>query len=41
MNKEYMNMETITIQDCLDLYEKMGKSIVIDGGKIVGIVKEK
>lgn len=31
-----MNYEAITIEDCLDNYEKRGKSAVINAGQVVG-----
>lgn len=36
-----MNLEVITIQDCLDMYEKKGQSIIINDGKVVGFISEK
>lgn len=29
-----MNLDVITIQDCLDMYEKKGQSCVIEDGNI-------
>lgn len=31
-----MNYETITIQDCIDNYEKRNKATVINDGQVVG-----
>lgn len=31
-----MNYEAVTIQDCLDNYEKRNKSVVINAGQVVG-----
>ena len=36
-----MNREVITIEDCLDMYEKKGKITVIKNGQVVGFKKEK
>jgi hypothetical protein len=35
-----MNYETITIQDCLDNYQKKGKSAIINDGQVIEFVKE-
>lgn len=34
-----MNLEVITIQDCIDMFEKKGMSVIINDGKIVGFEK--
>lgn len=34
-----VNEKVITVQDCIDMYEKKNKVTVIDGGKVVGFVK--
>ena len=34
-----MNLEVITIQDCLDMYEKKGQSVIINDGKIIAFGK--
>lgn len=36
-----MNLEAVTLQDCLDMYEKKGYATVIDDGKILCFIKEK
>lgn len=36
-----MNLEVITIQDCIDMYDKKGQSTIINDGKIVGFYPEK
>lgn len=36
-----MNLETITIQDCLDMYGEKNQATVINDGKVVGFVAEK
>lgn len=36
-----MNLEAITIQDCIDMYEKKGQSIIINDGKVFGFISEK
>lgn len=33
-----VNEREITIQDCIDMYEKKDMYTVIDGGKVVGFV---
>lgn len=34
------NPEAVTIQDCIDNYEKKNRVVVISNGKCVGFVKE-
>lgn len=34
-----MNTESITIEDCLDMYEKKGQATIINDGKIIGFEK--
>ncbi len=38
-----MNMEAITLQDCIDNYEKKGQAAVINDGQVLGFeqVEEK
>lgn len=38
-----MNMENITVQDCIDMYEKKGQAAVINDGQVLGFeqVEEK
>lgn len=36
-----MNTEIITIEDCLDMYEKKRKAVIINDGKVIGFVEEK
>lgn len=36
-----MNSEVITIQDCLDMYEKKCQTTVINDGQVVGFISEK
>lgn len=31
-----MNYETITVEDCIDNYEKRSKSAIINAGQVVG-----
>lgn len=31
-----MNLEVITIQDCLHMYEKKGQAVIINDGKVIG-----
>lgn len=35
-----MNYEKVTIQDCIDNFEKRNKSVVINDGQIIEFVKE-
>lgn len=35
-----MNMESITIQDCLDMYAKKGMFAIINDGNVVEFKKE-
>lgn len=35
-----MSMESITIQDCLDMFEKKGNVTIIENGTVVGFKKE-
>lgn len=32
--------ETITIEDCIDMYEKKDKIVIINDGKVKGFEKE-
>lgn len=36
-----MNLETITVQDCLDMYEKKEQATIINDGKVIRFVEEK
>lgn len=36
-----MNYEAITIQDCLDMYEKKNQATIINDGKVIGFIPEK
>lgn len=36
-----MNMESVTIEDCLDMFDKKGYATVANDGKVVGFVPEK
>lgn len=38
-----MNMKAITLQDCIDMYEKKGQAAVINDGQVLGFeqVEEK
>ena len=38
--EEEMNLEAVTIQDCLDMYEKKGYATVIDDDRISFFTKE-
>ena len=35
-----INLSAITLQDCLDLYEKKGMTIIIENGNVKYILKE-
>lgn len=35
-----MNYEAITIDDCLDMYQKKGQVTVIENGQVIGYKKE-
>ena len=34
-----MNMDAVTIEDCLDMWDKLGKSVILEDGKVIGFVK--
>lgn len=36
-----MNLEAITIQDCIDMYEKKGQAVIINDEKVTGFISEK
>lgn len=36
-----MNVNNVTLQDCLDMMEKKGEYAVINDGSLAGFVKEK
>lgn len=35
-----MNLNEVTIEDCLDMFNVLGKAVVINDGKILGFQKE-
>lgn len=35
-----MNMEMVTLEDCLENYEKKGKAAIINDGQLVGFKDE-
>lgn len=35
-----MNLDAITIQDCIDLYEKKERAVILNDGKVVDIITE-
>lgn len=39
-NMKQVNEKVITVQDCIDMYEKKDVVTVIDGGKVVGFVEK-
>lgn len=44
MRKIYLaptiNLNAVTLQDCLDMYTYRGKAVVLNDGKVKGFVKE-
>ena len=36
-----IDMDSITLEDCMDLYDKKGISIIVNDGKIKDFLKEK
>lgn len=36
-----INIEEITIEDCIEMFEKKGCSTIANDGKVVGFVQEK
>lgn len=34
-----MNLSAVTVEDCIDLYEKKGKETIISDGEIVGFTE--
>ncbi len=34
-----MTLQQITIENCIDLHKRLGKSIVINDGKVLGFVQ--
>lgn len=35
-----MNMDAITVQDCIDMYQKKGQATVINDGAVVCFIAE-
>lgn len=35
-----MELENVTIQDCIDMYEKESKVVIINDGNVIGFVVE-
>jgi len=35
-----MNMDAITLEDCMDMFEKLGKTTIIISGHVIGFQKE-
>lgn len=35
-----MNLEKVTIQDCIDMYEMKGQTTVINDGKVINFVEK-
>ena len=40
MDKNELNLNVITLQECIDLHRLKGISTVINDGKIIGFVEE-
>lgn len=36
-----MNLQIVTIQDCIDMYQFKGQSTIINDGEVVGFEQEK
>lgn len=36
-----MNLEQITVQDCVELMEKKDKRVMIENGQVIGITEQK
>lgn len=35
-----MNLNQVTIQDCLDMFNMLNKAVILKNGQVVGFVKE-
>lgn len=35
-----MNYEFVTVEDCIDMYEKKDQTVIINDGKIIGFATE-
>lgn len=35
-----VNEKVITVQDCIDMYEKKGMYTILDGGRVAGFVEK-
>lgn len=35
-----MSKEAVTIEDCIDMYEKKGQTVVIKHGEVIEFIKE-
>lgn len=36
-----MNLEQITVQDCIELMEKKDKRVMIENGQVIGITEKR
>ena len=36
-----MNKDIITIQDCIDMYDKKNQAVILNDGKVIDFIKEK
>jgi len=37
---ETVNVDTIKLVDCIENYQRKGKAVILNDGKVVGFVKE-
>ena len=35
-----MDLQRVTIQDCIDLYEKKERVVILNDGKVINIINE-
>lgn len=35
-----MDLQRVTIQDCIDLYEKKERVVILNDGKVINIISE-
>lgn len=34
-----MNLQQVTIEDCINMYDQLGKAVVINDGRVLGFVQ--
>ena len=39
-NMEKMNLEAVTIEDCIEIHQKKNKCVVLSNGKVLGFVED-